>query len=158
MTRPGARGFQCSKVTSSHRENAKRRGGAGCRQNPQHHAAINPLLAYPRLTTKIHEWRIDEAMPGNCRTSTTGSPTTPSASLKSTGLRLLAIGRKSSALVTGSYKCSATPAWETGKKSWAAFQADPDWQWARAESEINGPLVVKTYARILRPTAYSPKE
>jgi hypothetical protein len=44
------------------------------------------------------------------------------------------------------------------EKSWAAFQADPDWQRARAESEINGPLVVKTYARILRPTAYSPKE
>jgi NIPSNAP len=44
------------------------------------------------------------------------------------------------------------------EKSWAAFQADPDWQRARAESEKNGALVAKTYARILRPTAYSPKE
>jgi hypothetical protein len=44
------------------------------------------------------------------------------------------------------------------EKSWAAFQADQDWRRARAESETNGPLVAKTYARILRPTAYSPKE
>ena len=43
------------------------------------------------------------------------------------------------------------------ERSWAAFQADPDWQRARAESERNGTLVAKTYTRILRPTAYSPK-
>jgi hypothetical protein len=42
------------------------------------------------------------------------------------------------------------------EKSWAAFQADRDWQQARAESEKNGTLVAKTYTRILRPTAYSP--
>ena len=43
------------------------------------------------------------------------------------------------------------------EKSWAAFQRDPDWQRARAESEKNGPLVAKVYNRVLRPTAYSPK-
>ena len=43
------------------------------------------------------------------------------------------------------------------EKSWAAFQTDPNWQQARAESEKKGPLVAKTYNRILRPTAYSPR-
>jgi hypothetical protein len=43
------------------------------------------------------------------------------------------------------------------EKSWAAFLPDPDWQKARAESEKNGTLVAKTYNRILRPTAYSPR-
>ena len=43
------------------------------------------------------------------------------------------------------------------EKSWAAFQTDPDWQQARAESEKNGPLVAKAYNQILRPTAYSPR-
>ena len=43
------------------------------------------------------------------------------------------------------------------KKSWAAFQADPDWQQARAASEKNGPLVAKVHSCILRPTAFSPK-
>jgi hypothetical protein len=43
------------------------------------------------------------------------------------------------------------------EKSWATFQTDSGWQQARAESEKNGPLVAKTYTRILRPTAYSPK-
>jgi hypothetical protein len=42
------------------------------------------------------------------------------------------------------------------EKSWAAFQADPDWQQARAASEKTGPLVAKVYSCILRPTAYSP--
>jgi len=43
------------------------------------------------------------------------------------------------------------------EKSWAAFQADRDWQQARAESEKNGTLVAKAYNQILRPTAYSPR-
>jgi hypothetical protein len=43
------------------------------------------------------------------------------------------------------------------EKSRAAFQADPDWQQARAASEQHGPLVVKVESCILRPTAFSPK-
>ncbi|MGE4095778.1 MAG: NIPSNAP family protein, partial [Candidatus Binatia bacterium] len=43
------------------------------------------------------------------------------------------------------------------EKSWAAFQADPAWQQARAASEQNGPLVAKVSSCILRPTPYSPK-
>jgi hypothetical protein len=116
MTRPGARGFQGSKVTSSHRENAKRRG-AGRRQNPQHHAAFNSLLAYPRLTTKIHEWRIDEAMTGKLPDLHNRFANHTLRLFEKHGSRILAIGRKSSALVTGSYTSSATPAWETGKRA-----------------------------------------
>jgi hypothetical protein len=43
------------------------------------------------------------------------------------------------------------------EKSWAAFQADPAWQQARAASEQHGPLVAKVESRILRPTPYSPQ-
>jgi hypothetical protein len=39
--------------------------------------------------------------------------------------------------------------------SWAAFQADPDWHRARAESEANGPLVHHTENRIMTPTDFS---
>ncbi|MDH3679014.1 MAG: NIPSNAP family protein [Acidimicrobiia bacterium] len=41
-------------------------------------------------------------------------------------------------------------------EAWAAFQADPDWQKARAESEADGPLVHHIENRILRPTNFSP--
>jgi hypothetical protein len=43
------------------------------------------------------------------------------------------------------------------EKSWAAFQADPAWQQARAESERNGSLVRVSRHRILRLTPYSPR-
>jgi hypothetical protein len=47
---------------------------------------------------------------------------------------------------------------EAAKKSWAAFQADPDWQKARAASQVNGPLTVQggVVSVFLNPTDYSP--
>lgn len=43
------------------------------------------------------------------------------------------------------------------EQGFAAFQADPDWQRARAESEKDGPLVRVSRHSILRLTPYSPK-
>lgn len=40
--------------------------------------------------------------------------------------------------------------------AWASFQADPDWQKARADSEVDGPLVHHIENRILKPTNFSP--
>jgi hypothetical protein len=42
------------------------------------------------------------------------------------------------------------------ESAWDAFQKDPEWQQARAESERDGPLVARITNSILRPTAYSP--
>ena len=42
------------------------------------------------------------------------------------------------------------------EQAWAAFQADPDWQKARAESEKDGPLLHHLENRILNPTDFSP--
>jgi hypothetical protein len=41
------------------------------------------------------------------------------------------------------------------QERWDAFQADPEWIQARAESEANGPLTTHMTNTILRPTAYS---
>jgi hypothetical protein len=43
------------------------------------------------------------------------------------------------------------------EKGFSAFQADPAWQQARAESEKNGPLVRVSRHAILRLTPYSPR-
>ena len=40
--------------------------------------------------------------------------------------------------------------------AWAAFQADPDWQKARSESEKDGALVHHIENRIMNPTDFSP--
>ncbi len=41
------------------------------------------------------------------------------------------------------------------EKKWNAFQADPEWQKARAETERNGPLLASLTNCILTPTSYS---
>jgi NIPSNAP protein len=50
----------------------------------------------------------------------------------------------------------AHPDRETAKKNWAAFQADPEWQKARAESEAQGRLTSKVESVFMEPTDYSP--
>jgi len=48
------------------------------------------------------------------------------------------------------------PSREAATASWKAFQADPDWQKARSESEKDGKLVRKVDSVFLDPTDYSP--
>jgi hypothetical protein len=40
-------------------------------------------------------------------------------------------------------------------KNWAAFQADPEWQKAKAESEKGGPLATKVERVWMKPTDFS---
>jgi len=41
------------------------------------------------------------------------------------------------------------------ERKWDSFQADPEWQAARAESEKDGPLVLRITNTFLKPTFYS---
>ena len=50
----------------------------------------------------------------------------------------------------------AYPSKEEREKSWEAFQKDPDWQKAKAESEKDGPLVANATSTFMAPTDYSP--
>jgi hypothetical protein len=44
---------------------------------------------------------------------------------------------------------------EEALKNWAAFQADPEWQKIKAESEVNGPLVDHIDRYFMDPTTFS---
>ena len=49
-------------------------------------------------------------------------------------------------------------AWESlgeRERRWDAFQADPEWQRVKAESEQDGPLIERAQSIILKPTEYS---
>jgi hypothetical protein len=48
------------------------------------------------------------------------------------------------------------PSREEARKNWAAFSADPDWQKAKAASEVDGRIVAKAESVFLNPTDYSP--
>lgn len=50
----------------------------------------------------------------------------------------------------------AYPSKEAREKSWDAFQKDPDWVKAKAESEKDGPLVAKAVSTFMTPADYSP--
>ena len=47
------------------------------------------------------------------------------------------------------------PSRQEAEKNWAAFQADPDWQKVKAESEVNGPLVDHIDRYFMDPTTFS---
>ena len=47
------------------------------------------------------------------------------------------------------------PSRTEAEKNWAAFQADPEWQKVKAESEKNGPLVDKIDHYFMDPTSFS---
>ena len=49
----------------------------------------------------------------------------------------------------------AHPSREAATKNWDAFRNDPDWKAARAASEANGPILVKTQSVFMDPTAFS---
>ena len=42
------------------------------------------------------------------------------------------------------------------QRAWEAFMADPEWQEAKKQSELNGPLVERVVNKIWRPTKFSP--
>jgi len=50
----------------------------------------------------------------------------------------------------------AYPDKEAREKSWAAFQADPEWIKVKADSEKDGKVVDKVVSQFLNPTDYSP--
>ena len=47
------------------------------------------------------------------------------------------------------------PSRQEAEKNWAAFQADPEWQKVKAESEANGKLVDHIDNYFMDPTSYS---
>jgi NIPSNAP len=49
----------------------------------------------------------------------------------------------------------AFPSSEAREQSWEAFRSDPDWLAARADSEVDGPLILSAEAVLLDPTEHS---
>ena len=47
------------------------------------------------------------------------------------------------------------PSREEARKNWAEFNADPEWQKVKAESEVNGRIVAKAESVFMAPTDYS---
>jgi hypothetical protein len=54
------------------------------------------------------------------------------------------------------YYIVAFPSVEAQKKAWQAFQDDPEWKKAKADSEKGGVLVKEVISKNMKATDYSP--
>jgi hypothetical protein len=104
----------------------------------------------------IHELRIYECVPGklselNNRFETITLKLFEKHDIRQAGFWTTLIGQNNQALY---YLLE----WENlaeREHKWNAFQADPEWQKARAKTEKDGPIVAKVTNEILSPTPYS---
>ena len=104
----------------------------------------------------IHELRIYECVPGRLpalhnRFETVTLKLFEKHGIRQAGFWTTLIGQSNQALY---YLLE----WENlaeRELKWDAFQADPEWQEARAETEKDGPIVAKVTNEILSPTPYS---
>ena len=111
----------------------------------------------PKITTKLQELRIYQAVPGklpalNARFADHTTHLFEKHGIKNVGYWTQDVGTNNQLFYMVGHDSLADR-----EKNFAAFGADPDWQKAKAESERNGPLTVKTHSSILQPTAYSPR-
>ena len=118
---------------------------------------LTPYSPQPQIRSNVQELRIYDAMPGKL-------PALHDRFAKHTMGLFSKHGIDNIAYWTDDVGTSNRLIYMLGyadlgarERSWAAFQADPDWQKARAESEKEGPLVLVSRHSILRLTPYSPR-
>lgn len=104
----------------------------------------------------IHELRIYHCVPGmlpalNKRFSTITLKIWERHGIRQAGFWTTLIGANNQSL---HYMLEWKNLTERDEK-WGAFQADPEWQSKRAETEKDGPIVARVENHILVPTPYS---
>ena len=118
---------------------------------------LTPYSPEPRLSSNIQELRVYDAVPGKLpgihdRFSNHTMPLFEKHGIENIAYWTEDVGTSNRLVYMLGY-----PSLGDRGKCWSAFQADPDWQKARAESERDGPLVRVSYHSIMRPTPYSPR-
>jgi hypothetical protein len=110
----------------------------------------------PLEITMIHELRVYHCVPGKLpdlhkRFSTITLKIWEKHGIRQAGFWTTLIGESNQSL----HYLLAWDSLTDREKKWDAFQADPDWIKARAETEKDGPIVARVENHILIPTPYS---
>ena len=118
---------------------------------------LTPYSPQPQLGSNLQELRVYDAMPGKLPALHDRFANHTIGLFKKHGIDNVAywtddVGTSNRLIYMLGY-----PDLGAREKSWTAFQADPAWQQARAESEKNGALVRVSRHSILRLTPYSPR-
>jgi hypothetical protein len=117
---------------------------------------LTPYSPQPSMSTHVQELRIYDAMPGKLPNLHDRFSNHTIGLFKKHGIENIAywvddVGTSNRLTYLLGY-----PSLAGREQSWQAFQADPDWQKARAESEVDGSLVRVSRHAIMRRTPYSP--
>ncbi len=117
---------------------------------------LTPYSPEPKITTRVQELRIYDAMPGKLPALHDRFANHTIGLFEKHGMENIAYWTETFGTGNRLVYMLGYPSLGDRESSWAGFVADPDWQKARAESETDGTLTAKVYNRILMPTAYSP--
>ena len=116
-----------------------------------------PYSPEPQLSSNVQEMRIYDAMPGKLPALHDRFSNHTMRLFERHGIENVAYWTELVGTSNRLVYMLGYPSLGDREKSWAAFQADPEWQKARADSEKDGPLVRVSSHSIMRPTAYSPR-
>ncbi len=126
---------------------------AGIRAQP---AGIASSSQQPeRVANMLYELRVYHAVPGRLpdllkRFDTITLPIWQRHGIEQGGFWTVTIGESNQLVYFLKWDSLADR-----EKKWAAFQADPEWNTKRAETERNGPIVARVENSILQPTTFS---
>ena len=116
---------------------------------------LTPYSPAPSISTAVQELRIYEAMPGRLpdvhnRFANHTIGLFEKHGIENVGYWSEDVGANNLLVYMLGY-----PSLGDREKSWRSFQADPEWNKARAASEVDGPIVRKSRHSIMRPTEYA---
>ncbi len=116
-----------------------------------------PYSPEPQLSSNVQELRLYDAMPGKLPALHDRFSNHTMRLFERHGIENIAYWTETVGTSNRLVYMLGYPSLGDRENSWRAFQADPEWQEARAESEKDGPLVRVSSHSIMRPTAYSPR-
>jgi hypothetical protein len=115
----------------------------------------SPSQSPERVANMLYELRVYHAVPGRLpdllnRFDTITLPIWQRHGIEQAGFWTVTIGESNRLYYFLKWDSLADR-----EKKWAAFQADPEWNTKRAETERNGPIVARVENSILQPTNFS---
>lgn len=118
---------------------------------------LTPYSPEPVINSNVQELRVYQSMPGkldalNARFANHTISLFEKHGIGNIGYWTDDVGTSEQLIYMLGY-----PSLGDREKSWASFQADPEWQRVRAETEKDGVLTAKAVNTIIRPTPYSPR-
>ena len=119
--------------------------------------ALTPYSSEPNVSFPVQELRVYDAVPGKLPALHDRFANHTISLFEKHGMEIGAFWTEVTATPNQLVYMLGYPSLADREKSWAAFLADADWWSTYRESEKDGPVVVRTNSRILRPTGYSPR-